>query len=74
MREEITSACRTLPSPLVTLPMDQALMNRELYRQLFNQPRAITLGEAVMRAKSSITDSDIRRTWILLGDPTTKLR
>jgi hypothetical protein len=32
-------------------------MNRELYRLLFNQSRAITIGEAVKRAKTSISDS-----------------
>ena len=58
----------------MTLPMAQALMNQELYRQLFNSSRAMTLGEAMTRAKTSITDSDIRRTWILLGDPTMKIR
>ena len=58
----------------MTLPMAQALMNQELYRQLFNSSRAMTLGEAMTRAKTSITDSDIRRTWILMGDPTMKIR
>jgi hypothetical protein len=37
-------------------------MNRELYRLLFGQGQALRLGEAVMRAKSSTMDADIRRT------------
>jgi hypothetical protein len=51
---------------------EQAIMNREFYRQLFGG--AVTVGEAAMNAKSSVRDMDVRRTWVLLGDPTTKLR
>lgn len=52
----------------------QAAANRELYRQLFGQGQKPTLGEAVMRAKSSTTDSDFRRTWVLLGDPSMRIK
>jgi hypothetical protein len=58
----------------MTLPIEQEVMNRELYRQLFNQGQAKTLGEAIERAKSKIADTDIRRTWVLLGDPTMRLK
>ncbi len=58
----------------MTLPTDQALLNQELYRVLFSPDRAPTIGEAVMRAKSGSSSADIRRTWILLGDPAMKLR
>jgi hypothetical protein len=34
----------------------------------------MTIGEAVKRTKVSLRDADIRRTWILLGDPAMKLR
>lgn len=35
-----------------------------------------TLGDAMLYAKghASITNNDVRRTWVLLGDPSTKLR
>jgi hypothetical protein len=58
------------------LPDGQALMNQELYRHMFRveNGRRVTLGEAAMRAKSSMSDMDVRRTWVLLGDPTTRLR
>jgi hypothetical protein len=49
-------------------------LNQELYRLLFNSGGAKTIGEAVMRAKASVSDSDIRRSWILLGDPAMKLK
>jgi len=57
----------------LTEPSFQAVMNRELFRQLFKTP-SVTLGEAVIRAKSAVSDSDVRRTWILFGDPTMRLR
>lgn len=34
----------------------------------------LTLGEAAVRAKAAVSEGDMRRTWILLGDPTTKLQ
>jgi peptidase C25-like protein/proprotein convertase P-domain-containing protein len=54
-------------------PLEQATLNREFYRLLFSGG-ALTIGEAATAAKSSVIDKDIRRTWILLGDPTTRLR
>ncbi|HJQ27060.1 MAG TPA: C25 family cysteine peptidase [Blastocatellia bacterium] len=60
-------------STAMTLPDGQSLMNQEFYRQLFNR-KAITLGEAVQAAKAATRDQDVRRTWVLLGDPTTRLR
>jgi hypothetical protein len=40
---------------------------------LFNG-ESLTLGEAVKKAKGAVSDQDVRRTWILFGDPTTRLR
>jgi hypothetical protein len=40
---------------------------------LFNGQR-LTIGEVMMRAKAAVSNGDVRRTWILLGDPTTRLR
>jgi len=57
----------------LTEPDKQAVMNKELFRQLFNGD-PLTLGEAVKRAKAAVSDQDIRRTWILFGDPTTRLK
>ncbi len=48
-------------------------MNRELVRELFGGEN-LTLGEAVMRAKAAVSDSDTRRTWKFFGDPTTRLK
>ena len=58
----------------VTMQTDQAPMNQELYRLLFNRASALPLGEAVVQAKLSSISDDVRKTWILLGDPAMKLR
>jgi hypothetical protein len=57
----------------LTEPSDQIRANEELFRQLAatSSPR---LGDAMVRAKSVIRDLDVRRTWILFGDPLTRLR
>ena len=57
----------------LTEPEGQLLMNKELMRLLFNG-KSLTLGEATMRAKAATTDQDIRKTWILFGDPMTRLK
>ena len=57
------------------LPEQQAMMNQELYRLLFGPSgRALTLGEMMRQAKGAVSDWDIRRSWILLGDPTMRLK
>jgi len=50
------------------------LLNRQLYQALFSGVRKNTLGQAVMKAKAQTQDNDIRRTWILFGDPTTRMK
>jgi hypothetical protein len=57
----------------LTEPDQQAVMNKELIKLLFGR-ESLTLGEATARAKGSVSDQDIRKTWILFGDPTTRLR
>jgi hypothetical protein len=57
----------------LTMPNEQALMNMELMRLLFG-PERLTVGEATRRAKAATTDPDVRRTWIVFGDPSMKLK
>src|SRR5262249_13456857 len=73
IKAESGGAVAVWASSGMTLPTDQALINKELYRLLFNRA-PLTLGEAVMRAKSSSINIDVRRTWVLLGDPALKPR
>ena len=61
-------------SSTLTLPDQQALMAQSLFQQLFRTDVNLTLGQAVGRAKIAAADPDIRKSWILFGDPTMKLR
>jgi hypothetical protein len=54
-------------------PEPQGFMNQELIRQLFNG-ESLTIGQAIQRAKAATDNLDVRRTWILFGDPTTRLK
>jgi hypothetical protein len=59
----------------MTQPHDQARINQQLYRLLFSPGLGATrLGEAIAKAKSLETNRDVRMTWVLLGDPTLRLR
>jgi hypothetical protein len=49
----------------------QQAMNLDFFRQLFGSDQ--TVGEAIMKVKASMSDPDVRRTWVLFGDPTIKL-
>ena len=51
----------------------QFQMNDRLMQTLFSQP-APALGDAVLAAKSGISDMDVRRTFIFFGDPVMRLR
>lgn len=58
-------------------PFDQALTNQKFFRLIFNGDevtgKPLTLGEAAVRAKKAINDLDVRRTWVLFGDPSMML-
>ena len=62
----------------LTEPSGQVLVTERLYQSLFgavtNGPVPVRLGDAIRTAKGSTSDVDIRRTWILIGDPTTKIK
>jgi hypothetical protein len=45
-------------------------MNQEVMRQLFTKG-ATTIGDVTNQAKKIVLDANVRRTWILFGDPTT---
>jgi hypothetical protein len=51
---------------------EQAVMNQQLYRSLFD--KKLTLGEIIRQAKQATQNRDVRRTWMLFGDPTMHLR
>jgi hypothetical protein len=72
LKAENGGAVAVWTSTGMTEPADQSVLNKQLYQLLFTN--AMTLGEATARAKAAVTDGDIRRTWILLGDPTMRLK
>jgi hypothetical protein len=75
MKSEKGGAVAVWASTGVTLPDEQSQMNMQLYRLLFGtNGQAMRLGDAVKKAKSAISDGDVRRTWVLLGDPTMRLK
>ena len=59
-------------SSALTAPHVQTQMNAELYRRIFAS--SVPIGDAVIQAKQSVTDDDVRRTFILFGDPTMRLK
>ena len=51
----------------------QSVMNQTFFKQLFSNA-SITIGQAIREAKAATLDTDVRRTWILFGDPTMRIR
>jgi hypothetical protein len=73
MKAPLGGAVAVWASSGLTHPGRQVPMNKELIQLLFNV-QGLTIGEAIMGAKQAADDQDIRRTWILFGDPTLRLR
>jgi hypothetical protein len=57
----------------MTEPAGQSQIVQEFYRQIFGAQPA-TLGDAVRAAKLTTSDADVKRTWMLFGDPAMKLK
>jgi hypothetical protein len=49
--------------------LSKLLESGETHQGKSNPPQSGFLGEAVVRAKATADDADVRRTWVLLGDP-----
>ncbi|MEE9501153.1 MAG: C25 family cysteine peptidase, partial [Candidatus Aminicenantaceae bacterium] len=73
MKAEQGGALAVWTSSGLTDAFEQVIMNQSLIQLLFGG-EDLTLGEATMRAKAAVGDKDVRRTWILFGDPTSKIR
>ncbi|MFY9607466.1 MAG: C25 family cysteine peptidase [Blastocatellia bacterium] len=72
LKAERGGAIAVWASSGMTGAFSQAVMNQEMFRLVLDG--SMTLGEATLKAKATVVDSDFRRTWILFGDPTTRLR
>ena len=51
----------------------QAALNTAFIRALYSHG-SVTLGEAARMAKAQVPDPDVRKTWILFGDPAMRIR
>ncbi len=66
-------AVASFASSGLTIPIGQHEMGFKMFQLLYSgSPMAI--GDASRQAKSATADIDVRRTWILFGDPTLKIR
>ena len=72
LRAPAGGAVAAWASSSLTSSATQRLVNRELFRLLF-QDGTLTLGEAAARAKRVVGQQDVRRSWIFFGDPATRL-
>jgi hypothetical protein len=57
----------------MNLPDAQAAMNRAFVQAIYSASSP-TLGEAALEAKSAVSDPYARSTWVLLGDPSARIR
>ena len=55
-----------------TIPDGQQEMSIRVFQLLFGA-QSMALGDVTKQAKSATNDLDVRRTWILLGDPSMKI-
>ncbi|HSE36935.1 MAG TPA: C25 family cysteine peptidase, partial [Blastocatellia bacterium] len=61
-------------SSAMTNPGDQGVMDIEMFKRLFDPESSLTLGEISLQAKKKGLNKDARLSWVLFGDPTTRLR
>jgi hypothetical protein len=66
-------AVASFSSSGLTIPIGQHEMGQQLIQLLYSGT-PMALGDATRQAKQATNDIDVRRTWILFGDPTMKIR
>jgi len=66
-------AVASFSSSGLTIPIGQHEMGQQLFQLLYSGT-PMALGDATRQAKLATNDIDVRRTWILFGDPTMKIR
>ncbi len=75
LKAERGGAVAVWASSALSMPEEQAILNQYFYRNLFsNEKTTMTIGQAAMAAKRRIADIDIRRSWVLIGDPALPLK
>ena len=66
-------AVASFASSGLTIPDGQHQMGLRMFQLLYTGT-PVAIGDAGRLAKSATSDMDVRRTWILFGDPTLKIR
>ena len=66
-------AVASFASSGLTLPDGQHAMGFKMFQLLYSGS-PMPIGDASRQAKSATNDIDVRRTWVLFGDPTLKIR
>ena len=66
-------AVAVLASSGLNQPAPQTVMNKLIVQSALRAPYP-ALGDAIIQAKSAITDLSVRRTFNLLGDPAMKFK
>ena len=74
MRADNGGAIAVWASSGLTEPGAQAVVDQQMMRLLFTTGQSPMLGDVVRGAKAATTNMDVRRTWILFGDPTMRIR
>jgi hypothetical protein len=67
-------AVASFASSGLTIPDGQHAMGQVMFNLLYGNPTTIPIGDASRQSKAFTNDQDVRRTWILFGDPTMKIR
>jgi hypothetical protein len=73
MRTRNAGAVAVWASSGLTGPGEQTAMSQQAYRLMLDNG-GLSLGEATAKAKAAANDADVRRTWILFGDPTMRVK
>jgi hypothetical protein len=66
-------AVASFASSGLTIADPQHAMGQRMFQLLYSGP-SIPIGDASRQSKTATNDLDVRRTWILFGDPTMKIR
>ena len=66
-------AVASFASSGLTIPDGQHEMGLKMFQLLYGGS-SIAIGDASRQAKVATSDMDVRRTWILFGDPSMKIR
>ena len=74
LRADKVGAVAVWASSGMTPQGDQGVMDIEMFKRLFDTNNQLTLGEIALRAKAQGINTDARLSWVLFGDPTTRLR